>query len=102
MSNENPPYALSDSWIRKNEIAMAAIQNPADWQKCGAAIVRELNGLWSICQSLLEVTSCRAMSFCGGRGAVQAPVFGCDCCVCEAARAALSAASPAKTEKGKA
>ena len=34
----------------------------------------------------LEVSSCRVKSFVGGAGAVLPPVFGCGCCVCEAAR----------------
>ena len=74
-------------------------------------IVRQcnLNGeLVAALRSLLAVSACRTMSFCRGRGAVQSPAtflgWGnypgrpCDCCVCEAARAALVIIAAAEME----
>lgn len=67
-------------------------------RRCAAAEAME-----EALEQMLEASSCRSKSFCGGRGAVEAPVKGCDCCVCEAAsvsRAALSLALNGPKEVG--
>ena len=61
-----------------------------------AMIVRAANArdaLVSALEAMLEVSACRAHM-----GAVEAPVRGCDCCVCVAAVAARAALRAARGE----
>lgn len=61
-------------------------------------------------REMLEVSACRSLSNCGGRGAVEAPAmlpaYGkrqetpCDCCVCEAARTARAVLAKIEGREG--